>query len=101
MHAREAGKQDVQNHADAHDQSGVRAELGEGHGNDGLVVRDDALHVEGVVEQLTEGEQGTSLQVASTSREHEEADDGLHGAHNDILDSLALEGETHESKEAD
>ena len=100
VHAREASKHDVEDHAEAHDEGGVLAEVSQSHGHDGLVVGNDALHVEGVVEDLTKGEQGAGLQERSASGEHQEAHDGLDGTHDDFLDGLTLEGKAEESEKA-
>ena len=100
MHAREAGKHDVEDHADAHDECGGLTEVVQSHGDDGLVVRHDALHGERVVEDLTKGEQGAGLQVAGTGGEDQEAHDGLDGARNNVLDRLLLKREAEESEKA-
>ena len=100
-HAREASQHDVEDHADAHDEGGVLAERVQSHGDDGLVVRHDALHGERVVEDLAEGEQGAGLQVAGTGGEDQEANDGLDGTHDNILDRLLLKHEAEESEKAD
>lgn len=77
------------------------AEVVEGHRDDGLVVRNDALHVEGVVEDLAEGVQRTGLQERRAGVEDQEAHDGLDGAGNDVLDRLALKRKTEEREKAD
>ena len=100
VHAREASKHDVEEHAHAHDECGVLTEVGQSHGHDGLVVRHDALHGEGVVEDLAEGEQGAGLQVAGAGGENQEAHDGLDGAHDNVLDRLLLKREAEESEKA-
>ena len=100
-HAGEAGQDDVERHAEGHDDGRAGAEVLECVGDDGLVVGNDALHVEGVVEQLAKREQGAGLQERSTGRQDQESHDGLDGALGDVLDGLALEGEADEGEEPD
>ena len=99
-HAREARKDDVEHHAEGHDDSRGGTKGGEGIGDDGLVVRDDPLHVEGKVEDLAKGEQRVRLQKGGSRREDQKAHDGLEGALYDVLDWLALQTETQQGQEA-
>jgi hypothetical protein len=87
---REAGDDDVQDHAQSHDDGGVGAELLECVGDNCLVVGDDALHIEGIVKDLAKREQRVGLQERRACRQNQEADDRLERALDDFLNWLAL-----------
>ena len=70
------------------------AKLAKCQGNDSLVVWDDTLHVKGKVEDFTKGQEGTGLQETCTCRKNEEADDGLEGALDEVLNWLSLKCQT-------
>ena len=68
--------------------------------DDGLVVWDDTLHVKGEVEDLAKGKEGASLQETSACRKNKEANDGLEGTPNEVLNWLSLKCQTQQSNKA-
>ena len=92
--ARKTCEDNVQDHADAHDDCGCLTKLAKCQRDDGLVVWDDTLHVKGKVEDFAKGKEGTSLQETCTCRKNKEADDGLESASDEILNWLSLKCQT-------
>ena len=98
--ARKTCEDNVQDHADAHDDCGCLTKLAKCERNDGLVVWNDTLHVKGEVEDLAKGKKGTGLQETRACRKNEEADDGLEGALDEILNWLSLKRQTQQGNKA-
>ena len=92
--ARKTCEDNVQDHADAHDDCSCLAKLAQCQGDDGLVVWYNALHVKGKVEDLAKGKEGSGLQETCTCRKNKEADDGFEGTLNEVLNWLSLECQT-------
>ena len=100
-HTGEAREDDVENHAAGHDNGGVGTKVLQRVGDDRLVVGNDALHVEGVVEDLTEGQQRIRLQERRACAKNQEAHDGLDGTLEHVLRRLALKDKAEKGEQAD
>lgn len=98
--ARKTCKDNVQDHTNAHDDCSCLTKLAQCQRNDGLVVWNDALHVKGKVKDFTKGKKGTSLQETCACRKNKEANDGLEGTPNEVLNWLSLKCQTQQSNKA-
>ena len=97
---RKAGDQNIEGHAQQHDQRGIGTELLEPHRDDGFVVRYDALHMEGFLENFSEGRQ-RRLKDGGPACQNEKAYEGFDTAADDVSGRFFLQTQTENCDKSD
>ena len=93
------GEHQVHDEAEDHDQGDLGAVGVQGEGGSDLDLRHDAGHLEGAAEHVRE-DGDLSAHGVKADVEDEEADDGLHGAREDVNSGLLLQQEADEGDDA-